>query len=50
MKRSLYIDNVLYTLSSKKIMANSLSDIRTTIATVNLTDTDEVLYPPMMIE
>ena len=46
-KRSLYIDNVLYTMSSKKILANSLSDINTTITTINLTDKDDVLYPVM---
>jgi len=46
-KRSLYIDNVLYTMSSKKILANSLSNINTTIATINLTDKDDVLYPVM---
>ncbi|RPI38240.1 MAG: hypothetical protein EHM53_09275 [Methanoregulaceae archaeon] len=46
-KRSLYIGEVLYTLSSRKILANSLSDINTTIATINLTDKDDVLYPMM---
>jgi inhibitor of cysteine peptidase len=46
-KRSLYIDNVLYTLSSKKIMANSLSQINTTIATINLPGGGDVLYPVM---
>ena len=35
-KRSLYIGDVLYTLSSKKILANSLSNINTTITTINL--------------
>ena len=50
-KRSLYIDNVLYTMSSKKILANPLSDIRTTIATINLPGESDVLYPPgMMVE
>jgi inhibitor of cysteine peptidase len=49
-KRSLYIDNVLYTLSTKKILANSLSDINTTIATISLPGGDDVLYPPMMVE
>ena len=44
-KRSLYIGDVLYTLSSRKILANSLSDINTTIATINLTDKDDVRYP-----
>jgi len=46
-KRSLYIDNVLYTLSSKKILANSLSNINTTIATINLPGGSDVLYPVM---
>ena len=46
-KRSLYIGDVLYTLSSRKILANSLSDIKTTISTINLTDKDDVLYPVM---
>lgn len=49
-KRSLYIDNVLYTLSSKKILANSLSQINTTIATINLPGGGDVLYPSMMVE
>jgi inhibitor of cysteine peptidase len=48
-KRSLYIDNVLYTMSSKKILANPLSDIKTTIATINLPGSDDVLYPPVMM-
>jgi uncharacterized secreted protein with C-terminal beta-propeller domain len=46
-KRSLYIDNVLYTLSTRKILANSLSDINTTITTIDLTGGDDVLYPVM---
>jgi uncharacterized secreted protein with C-terminal beta-propeller domain len=49
-KRSLYIGDVLYTLSSRKILANSLSDINTTIATINLPGSGDVLYPPMMVE
>jgi inhibitor of cysteine peptidase len=44
-KRSLYIGEVLYTLSSKKILANSLSQINTTITTINLPGGDDVLYP-----
>jgi inhibitor of cysteine peptidase len=47
-KRSLYIGDVLYTLSSKKILANSLSNINTTIATINLPGGDDVLYPVML--
>ena len=35
-KRSLYIGNVLYTMSAKQIKANSLDDINTTIATIPL--------------
>jgi inhibitor of cysteine peptidase len=46
-KRSLYIGDVLYTLSSKKILANSLSNINTTITTINLPGGDDVLYPVM---
>ena len=49
-KRSLYIGDVLYTLSSKKILANSLSNINTTITTINLPGGSDVLYPPMMVE
>jgi uncharacterized secreted protein with C-terminal beta-propeller domain len=48
-KRSLYIDNVLYTLSSKKILANSLADVNTTISTVDLAGADDVLYPPVLV-
>jgi uncharacterized secreted protein with C-terminal beta-propeller domain len=46
-KRSLYIGDVLYTLSSKKILANSLSQINTTITTINLPGGDNILYPVM---
>ncbi|MGB9176700.1 MAG: beta-propeller domain-containing protein [Methanoregula sp.] len=49
-KRSLYIGDVLYTLSSKKILANSLSNISTTITTINLPGGGDVLYPPVMVE
>jgi uncharacterized secreted protein with C-terminal beta-propeller domain len=50
-KRSLYIGDTLYTLSSAKILANPLSQINTTIATITLDGKDEVLYPPMrMVE
>jgi uncharacterized secreted protein with C-terminal beta-propeller domain len=50
-KRSLYIDDVLYTLSSKKILANSLSQINTTIRTINLPGgSGDVLYPPVVKE
>ncbi|MDD1713252.1 MAG: beta-propeller domain-containing protein [Methanoregulaceae archaeon] len=37
-KRSLYIGDVLYTLSGKQIKANSLSAINTTITTIRLPD------------
>ncbi|MFA4826020.1 MAG: beta-propeller domain-containing protein [Methanoregula sp.] len=49
-KRSLYIGDTLYTLSSAKILANPLSQINTTVATIQLDGKDEVLYPPMMGE
>jgi inhibitor of cysteine peptidase len=43
-KRSLYIGDVLYTMSSKQIKANSLGDVNATIATITLPPGD-VLYP-----
>ena len=43
-KRSLYIGDVLYTMSSRQIMANSLGDVNTTLATISLPPGD-VLYP-----
>jgi len=46
-KRSLYIGDTLYTLSQKQILANSLSQINTTIATIRLPGGDDVLYPVM---
>jgi inhibitor of cysteine peptidase len=46
-KRSLYIGDTLYTLSQKQILANSLSQINTTIATITLPGGDDVLYPVM---
>ena len=46
-KRSLYIGNTLYTLSQKQILANSLSQINTTIATIQLPGGGDVLYPDM---
>ncbi len=46
-KRSLYIGDTLYTLSQKKILANSLSQINTTIATIQLPGGGDVLYPEM---
>ncbi|MDD1718425.1 MAG: beta-propeller domain-containing protein [Methanoregulaceae archaeon] len=44
-KRSLYIGNVLYTMSTKQIKANPLDNINTTIATVPLPGFGDVLYP-----
>ena len=46
-KRSLYIGDTLYTLSSGKILANPLSQINTTVATIHLDGKDEILYPVM---
>ncbi len=46
-KRSLYIDNVLYTMSPKQIKANSLDAINTTIATIPLPGVGDIYYPPM---
>jgi inhibitor of cysteine peptidase len=48
-KRSLYIGDVLYTLSSKKILANPLANINTTITTISLPGGSDVLYPPVMM-
>jgi len=44
-KRSLYIGNVLYTMSSKQIKASSLDNINTTISTIPLPGVGEVYYP-----
>jgi hypothetical protein len=44
-RRSLYIGDVLYTISSKQIMANSLGDINTTIATIPLPPASDIYYP-----
>jgi hypothetical protein len=44
-RRALYIGDVLYTLSSKKILANSLANINTTVTTISLPDGEDVLYP-----
>jgi hypothetical protein len=46
-KRSLYIGDTLYTLSQKQIIANSLSQINTTITTIQLPGGGDVLYPDM---
>ena len=47
-RRSLYIGDVLYTISAKQIKANSLTAINTTIVTISLPDGGDVLYPPMV--
>ncbi len=44
-KRSLYIGDVLYTISSKQIKANSLDNINMTIATIPLPGVGDVYYP-----
>jgi inhibitor of cysteine peptidase len=49
-KRSLYIGDTLYTLSSAKILANPLDQINRTAATINLPGGGDVLYPPVMVE
>ena len=46
-KRSLYIGDTLYTLSTAKILANPLDQINRTVATVVLDGKEDVLYPPM---
>ena len=46
-KRSLYIGNVLYTMSSKQIKANSLDNINTTISTIPLPGVGDIYYPVM---
>jgi len=46
-KRSLYIGNVLYTLSTAKIVANPLDAIDTIVATIPLNGREDVLYPPV---
>jgi uncharacterized secreted protein with C-terminal beta-propeller domain len=49
-KRSLYIGNTLYTLSTAKILANPLDALQTTVATIPLLDTrDDVLYPDVLV-
>jgi uncharacterized secreted protein with C-terminal beta-propeller domain len=44
-KRSLYIGNVLYTMSQKQVMANALDNINTTIATIPLPGYSDIYYP-----
>lgn len=47
-KRSLYIGNMLYTMSSKQIKANPLDDLNTTITTIPLPNGGDILYPPLV--
>jgi inhibitor of cysteine peptidase len=47
-KRSLYIGDILYTMSSKQIKANPLADLNTTIATIPLPNVGDILYPVLM--
>ncbi|HQN92313.1 MAG TPA: beta-propeller domain-containing protein, partial [Methanoculleus sp.] len=47
-KRSLYIGNTLYTLSTAKILANPLDAIDTIVATISLNGREDVLYPPVL--
>ncbi|MDD1717627.1 MAG: beta-propeller domain-containing protein, partial [Methanoregulaceae archaeon] len=44
-KRSLYIGEVLYTISGKQIKANSLGNINTTISTIPLPEFGDIYYP-----
>lgn len=44
-KRSLYIGDVLYTISSKQVKANPLDDLATTLATIPLPPAGDVYYP-----
>lgn len=47
-KRSLYIGDILYTMSSKQIKANPLDDLNTMITTIPLPNGGEILYPPLV--
>jgi hypothetical protein len=47
-KRSLYIDNVLYTMSAKQVKANPLDDLATTLATIPLSPAGDIYYPDVM--
>mgnify|MGYP002681616184 FL=1 len=47
-KRSLYIGDILYTMSSKQIKANPLDDLNTTITTIPLPNGGDILYPPLV--
>ncbi|MCK9580277.1 MAG: beta-propeller domain-containing protein [Methanoregula sp.] len=47
-KRSLWIGDTLYTLSTAKILANPIDNINTTVATITLDGRDDVLYPGIM--
>jgi uncharacterized secreted protein with C-terminal beta-propeller domain len=47
-KRSLYIGDVLYTMSTKQIKANSLDDLTTTLATIPLPPAGDIYYPAVV--
>lgn len=47
-KRSLYIDNVLYTISAKQVKANPLDDLATTLATIPLPPAADIYYPDVV--
>ncbi len=47
-KRSLYIGDILYTMSSKQIKVNPLDDLNTTITTISLPNGRDILYPPLV--
>jgi len=47
-KRSLYIGNVLYTMSAKQIKANPLDDLATTLATIPLPPSGDIYYPTVV--
>ena len=47
-KRSLYIGDTLYTLSSAKILATPINRINTTVATIDIDTRADVLYPPLI--
>jgi len=48
-RRALYIDNTLYTISQKQVKANSLDDLNTTISTIPLPGTGDVYYPTAVL-
>jgi inhibitor of cysteine peptidase len=48
-KRSLYIGDVLYTISGKQIKANSLGNINNTISTIPLPEFGDIYYPEPVV-